>query len=233
MTQREPLDLGKISVQEFPLVKKLDRGQEDMVVKLYRSRRVIVDAAAGSGKTSVLTQAMKVLLDKGYISTIYYVVFPVQEKSLGHMPGGIDAKIREYAIPFVQALSEVNVQVDEAVLADMCNPLVHGQFKVVPHTFLRGRTIDDAGVIIDETQNGTIDEIRKTLTRVTDSSYVGLVGHNGQIDIKPENSGFSAAIRHFSQGVESGEFTGVEFAELCNDYRGDFSKFADKLGRYE
>ncbi|MGE4605079.1 hypothetical protein ACEWF9_09450, partial [Bifidobacterium longum subsp. longum] len=61
MTQKEPLDLSKLTKNDFPMIKKLDREQEDMVNKLFKSKRVIVDAVAGSGKTTVLTQAMKVL----------------------------------------------------------------------------------------------------------------------------------------------------------------------------
>ena len=229
MTQKEPLDLSKLTKNDFPMIKKLDREQEDMVNKLFKSKRVIVDAVAGSGQTTVLTQAMKVLKDKGIINQIYYVVFPVQEQSLGFLPGGVPEKIREYAVPFFQALVTAGENPHVLDLDVMCDEFHPGDYKVVPHTFLRGRTIDNAGVIIDEVQNGTVDEIRKTLTRITDNCYVGIAGHNGQIDINKEASGFSRYIHHFKQGKERGFFTEVEFAELPSDYRGKFSSFADKI----
>jgi predicted ribonuclease YlaK len=235
MSHKEPLDLGKLTEKEFKLKKKLDRQQEDMVIKLFKKKRVMVDAVAGSGKTTVITQAMKALQDKNHINTIYYVLFPVQEKSIGFLPGGISEKIKEYAIPFLQALVEAGVNPQKLsepqYFDDMCNVLVEGEFKVVPHTFLRGRTLQNAGVIIDEAQNGTIDELKKTLTRIGDSCYVGIAGHNGQKDIK--DSGFSAYIHHFKQGVESGEFPEIEFGELVTNYRGDFSTYADKIGQYK
>lgn len=231
MVPDKPLDLSKLSTKEFPLVDRLDRQQEDMVIKLFKKRRVIVDANAGSGKTTVATQAMKALKDAGYIKQIYYVLFPVQERALGYIPGGLAEKIKEYAIPFMDALVEAGENPQRLVLEDMTNVLTMGDYKIVPHTFLRGRTLDDCGVIIDEIQNGTLPEIKKTLTRIADPCYVAMIGHTGQQDIK--NSGFSAMKHHFKQGIASGEFPHVEFAELTENYRGAFSTFADKLGDYD
>jgi PhoH-like ATPase len=231
MTNKVPLDLSKLSEREFPFLKKLDRQQEDMVTKLFRSKRVVVDAVAGSGKTTVLTQAFKALLDKQRISAIYYVVFPVQEKALGYLPGGVAEKLQEYAVPFFQALTEAGVNPSELDLEDVFNVLTYGEFKVVPHTFLRGRNLDGVGILIDEPQNGTVEEIRKILTRVTDSCYVALAGHNGQIDIKKDNSGFSNYIHHFKTGKQSGEYSEIEFADLSVNYRGKFSSYSDKIGQ--
>lgn len=232
MTHKESLDLSKLTKKDFPLIKQLDREQEDMVIKLFKSQRVIVDSVAGSGKTTVLTQAMKVLKDRGYIDAIYYVVFPVQEKSLGFLPGGVSEKIKEYAVPFQQALVEAGENPQTIDLEMMCDEFIGGDYKVVPHTFLRGRTMDRVGIIIDEAQNGTVDEIRKTLTRIKDSCYVGMAGHNGQIDIAKGNSGFSAFIHHFKRGKETGIFTEIEFAELTTNYRGKFSSFSDEIGMH-
>ena len=230
MPQDKKLDFGKLSVKDFPLIDKLDHQQEDMVVKLFKKKRVIVDAKAGSGKTTVLTQAMKALMNERLINQIYYVVFPVQEKSLGYLPGGVAEKIQEYVVPFTQALIKAGVNPQELDIYDMCNVMTMGDYKVVPHTFLRGRTLENVGIIIDEVQNGTVDELKKTLTRVEDSCYVAIAGHNGQTDIK--DSGFPNLIYHFKQGIASGEFTEMEFAELNKNYRGAFSTFADKINQF-
>lgn len=230
MPQDKLLDLGKLNEKEFPLINKLDRQQEDMVRKLFKTKRVMVDAVAGSGKTTVLTQAMKALKSEDHIKSIYYVVFPVQEKALGYLPGGVAEKIQEYAVPFMQALLEAGVNPETLDMMDMCNPLTMGDYKIVPHTYLRGRTLDNVGIIVDETQNGTVDEIKKTLTRITDNCYIAIAGHTGQIDIK--NSGFANTIHHFKQGVKSGEFTKMEFAKLTTNYRGEFSTFADKINQF-
>jgi len=227
MANKEPLDLGKLTTRDFPLIRKLSREQEDMVIKLYKYQRVIVDSVAGSGKTTVLTQAMRTLMREGYVKKVYYVVFPTQEDELGFLPGDVADKITEYAIPFVQALREAGEQIDEFTLKMMCNELIETDYNVVPHTYLRGRTIKDAGIIIDEAQNGTVDQLKKVFTRLDDSNYISISGHNGQVDI--ENSGYSRYIHHFRQGKESGIYPDIEFATLTHNFRGKFSAFADQL----
>jgi phosphate starvation-inducible protein PhoH len=232
MPKQKRINLSELTEHQFPLIKKLDQGQEDMVIKLYKHGRVIVDAVAGSGKTTVLTQAMKVLLDKGEIDQIVYVVFPVQEGALGFLPGDLSDKIKEYAVPFVEALIDagVNPHDPDLDIRNMCNVHIHGKYKVVPHTFLRGRTMRKKGVFGDEVQNGVMKELKKFFTRVGDDCYVAIAGHNEQSDIK--NSGFPAYIHHFKQGIQSGEFTDIDFAHLEINYRGKFSAFADKAGQY-
>lgn len=229
MSEKEPLDLSKLNKHEFPLVKRLDFEQQDMINKLFKNKRIIVDSVAGAGKTTVLTQGMKALKDKGYIKEIYYVVFPVQEDSLGYLPGDLGDKIKEYAVPFIQALHKAGVNPQELNYQFMTDEFIPYDYKVVPHTFLRGRTISEAGIIIDEVQNSTLDELKKTLTRIDDDCYVALAGHTGQIDIDKKLSGFAPFIHHFKQGKESGIYTEIEFAKLTNNYRGKFSSFADQI----
>lgn len=232
MTKQERLTLSKLSTKEFPFINKLSREQEDMVEKLFKHKRVIVNADAGTGKTTCAVQSMKVLLDNGYIDKVYYIVFPVQERSLGYLPGGIADKVQEYAVPFYQALVTAGVNPHYLNMEAMCDSFGDFEFKVVPHTFLRGRNIEKAGVILDEIQNANLLEVKKSLTRIADDCYVSMIGHTGQIDIKEDDSGFSALIHHFKQGKLSGEFTEVEFAELTQNFRGKLSTWSDKLGTY-
>lgn len=229
MTNKGVIDFSKLSKKDFPFRDRLDRDQEDMVIKLFRDKRVFVNSISGSGKTTIATQAMKVLLDKGIIDKVYYVVFPVQEESLGYLPGGVSDKIKEYAIPFMQALIKAGVNPQGLDLDRMCNEEVPTQFNVVPATYLRGRNISNAGIILDEAQNGTADDLKKTLTRIEDDCYSIIAGHTGQIDIEKKLSGFSRYIHHFKQGKESGEFTEVNFADLRINHRGAFSTYADGL----
>lgn len=226
---KDTLDFSKLTKKDFPLVKDLTYEQEDMVIKLFKHKRVIVNAIAGSGKTVVLTQAMQALKSKGLIDKIYYVVFPVQENSLGYLPGGLQGKVQEYSIPFIQALMKSGVNISALDFDLLYEEFSGYEYKIVPHTFLRGRTIENAGVIIDEAQNGTVDELRKVLTRIDDSCYTSISGHTGQIDIEKENSGFSRYINHFKQGKEKGIFVDIDFAYLSHDFRGPFSKFADQI----
>lgn len=231
MLNKEPLQLSKLNKKEFPLIKSLTHEQTDMVEKLYKKKRVIVDSLAGTGKTTVATQAMKVLKDKGHVNRIYYVVFPVQERSLGFLPGDLKDKIKEYAIPFIQALIVAGVPPYDLDIDVICDEYAEGDYKVVPHTFLRGRNIERTGVILDEIQNGTIDELQKSFSRITDDCYVAVIGHEGQTDISKNASGFSRYKDHFRQGIESGIFTEIAFAELTHNFRGEWSSFCDQIRR--
>lgn len=227
--QRPPIDFGKLTSKDFSLINRLDRQQEDMVRKLYKYQRVLVNARAGSGKTAVLTQAMKVLLDRKYIDEITYIVFPVQEDKLGFLPGELPEKIRNYAIPFWDALRKAGVNPDSSdmVLSNMCNPEYKGSFKVLPHTFVRGQSYSRTGAIVDEAQNGTKDELQKTFTRFEEDCYIGIAGHVGQIDIS--HSGFADYINFFKKVRDLGYYKDIAFAELTENYRGGFSLISDMI----
>jgi len=229
MANKEPLDLSKLTKRDFPYKNKLDRDQEDMVNKLYKKGRVVVDSRTGSGKTTVATQAMKALLDKGHINGIYYVVFPVQEESLGYLPGDVSDKIKEYARPFIEALVRAGVNPQGLDIDRICDEDFEGDYNVVAHTYLRGRTLENKGVIVDEIQNGKPKEIKKTLTRLEDDCYILMAGHNGQIDIDVNDSGFSKLKHHFKRGIESDTFTDVDFANLSVNHRGYFSSWVDEM----
>jgi phosphate starvation-inducible protein PhoH len=225
------ISLSTLSKREFPFIHKVTREQEEAVEKLYRKNRLILEAKAGTGKTTIMTQAMVAAYKKGLISRVEYVISPVQEKAIGYRPGDTPEKIVEYAIPFTYSLSHYpDLGMNDIRAIDVCNMDVEGDFKVVPHTFLRGQTKENVGIIIDEAQNYTTEELQKVLTRISDNCLVAIIGHTGQTDIK--GSGFSKYIAHFKQGVQSGEFTGIDFAELTINHRGEFSNFADEINKF-
>ena len=96
------------------------------------------------------------------------------------------------------------------------------------HTFLRGNTIENKVVIVDEAQNYYTDELQKTLTRLKDSCKIIIIGHTGQIDLykNRENSGFDKYLAHFSKVKDDPR---VKICKLVNNYRGWFSKYADAI----
>ena len=80
-------------------------------------------------------------------------------------------------------------------------------------------------VIVEESQNFYIDELKKVLTRVSDTSKIIVIGHSGQCDLyhNPERSGFVPYIEHFK---------GQPYAQICTlttNYRGKVSAYADEL----
>ena len=93
------------------------------------------------------------------------------------------------------------------------------------HTFLRGCNISGKVLILDEAQNYSVDDLRKTLTRACEKTKVIVIGHSGQIDLSNKSlSGFEKCIRHFkSKGDKRSSFH-----ELTENFRGWVSQTADE-----
>ena len=97
-----------------------------------------------------------------------------------------------------------------------------GFVKLLTHTYLRGTNLQNKVVILDESQNYTVAELKKVLTRCHDSCKVIVIGHTGQIDIRG-GSGFAKYLEHF-QGQER-----CAVCKLTTNHRGWLSTFADML----
>ena len=94
--------------------------------------------------------------------------------------------------------------------------------KLLTHTYLRGTNLRNKVVILDESQNYTVAELKKVLTRCHDSCKVIVIGHCGQIDIKG-GSGFARYLEHFADQEK------CAVCKLTTNHRGWLSTFADML----
>ena len=131
-----------------------------------------------------------------------------------------------YFEAFYQALVNCNVNPNSAINTDsMANQKNGtGYITCITDTFLRGSTLDDAVVILDEAQNYTVPQLKKVLTRVGKHAKVIVIGHNLQCDLAdPSSSGFINYLHHF-EGQER-----AAFCSLTNNYRSWISQYADEL----
>ena len=95
---------------------------------------------------------------------------------------------------------------------------------MLTHTFLRGTNLKRKVIILDEAQNYTVADLKKTLTRCSDDCKVIVVGHDKQCDLKNKStSGFIKYIEHFRNHER------CEICELTINHRGWLSQFADEL----
>ena len=94
--------------------------------------------------------------------------------------------------------------------------------KMLTHTYLRGTNLQKKVVILDESQNYTVADLKKVLTRCHDSCKVIVIGHTGQIDIR-SGSGFARYLEHFKDQEK------CAVCELTTNHRGWLSTFADEL----
>lgn len=187
---------------------------------------VFVNAKAGTGKTTIAVGAANILVKCGKYDGIIYIMSPYGERKQGWLPGTITEKSSVYFEAFYQALAQCNINPNTAINDDsMVNQKNGtGYITCITDTFLRGSNLNNAVVIIDEAQNYTVSQLKKTLTRVGDNVKVIVVGHDLQCDLeKPEHSGFLRYLEHFR---------GKERAAVCSltvNHRGWISGWADEL----
>lgn len=207
----------------------LDEEQKVFRDAIWSEDKLIVfcNAKAGTGKTLIATATANLLVQYGRYDGIVYISSPTQEGKLGFLPGEIAEKTSVYSEPFLEALIKLNINPHTAInqmdIANQKNGT--GYIDVTTHVYLRGCNFENKVVILDETQNYYCDELKKTLTRMSDNCKVIVIGHGGQIDLyhNPENSGFVRYLEHFKDD----ERTAV--CELKTNHRGWISSHADEL----
>lgn len=201
---------------------KLTQEQREYVDSIFDNQVTIVNAKAGSGKTT-LAVACAALLQKPLI----YIFAPVEEGKMGFRPGSQQEKEAEYYQPLIDALYEIGENPTKVIYdAENVEALKRGDVWVYPksHIFARGTNIKDSTVIIAESQNFTRGELKKILTRIHDNCTVIIEGHDGQNDLpNPNKSGFVPYIEHLSK------YDFVKTVQLSKNFRGRLSTVADAL----
>lgn len=200
---------------------KLTAEQRVYVDSIFDNKVTIVNAKAGTGKTTLAVACAK-LLNK----PLYYTFAPVEEDALGYTPGDVEEKESKYIVPLLDALKEIREDPRFAIHREENPDFINSKSWVFPksHVFMRGINLKDCTLIIDEAQNLTRGELKKVLTRCHDSVTVILIGHTGQNDLPDTStSGFEPYLEHY----RSANFAKV--CELNTNFRGDISRHADKL----
>lgn len=207
----------------YGLRKKMTDEQEFMANSIIDKHVVFSNSEAGTGKSTIALASLYYLYETGKIDKIYYIFSPTQEDKMGFRPGTQEEKEKEYADPILGAVAKLGLMPEKALDEK------HGFLKIKSHTFLRGQDHERIGVILDEAQNYTKEDLRKTITRLHDNCHVVVIGHTGQIDLKkPGTSGFAAYLDHFAKLSDR-----VAIAPLTKNFRGWISQWADAIDKEE
>jgi phosphate starvation-inducible protein PhoH len=197
---------------------KLTSEQREYADSIFDNILTICNAKAGTGKSTVAVGCAKLLNQP-----LYYIMSPTQEKVLGFLPGGLEDKQAPYATPLLDALTEIG-EIPEKVIFSEKEFRPHAWVHIKTHTFLRGSNLKNCTVILDEFQNYTIPEARKTLTRIHDNCTVIMIGHDGQIDLpNPKKSGFLPYIKLF----ENKDY--AKIVHLTRNFRGILANDSDRI----
>lgn len=206
----------------------LDDEQKEFVDAIWNPDVDIIfcNAKAGTGKTTLATGVAKLLVKFGKFDQIIYVMSPYGDRKQGWLPGTITEKSSVYFEGFYQACITCNInpntEFNNESMINQKNGT--GYITCITDTYVRGSTFDKAVVILDESQNYTVPQLKKILTRVKDNTKVIVIGHDEQCDLEdPETSGFTRYLDHYK---------GRERARVCKlstNHRGWVSQWADEL----
>jgi phosphate starvation-inducible protein PhoH and related proteins len=169
-------------------------GQARYVETIRTHDVVFAVGPAGSGKT-YLAVAMAVEALKRHGARKIVLVRPAVEagESLGYLPGDLQAKINPYLRPLLDALHEMidHDQIKYHMEQDV--------IEVIPLAYMRGRTLNEAFIILDEAQNTTIAQMKMFLTRMGQGSKTVIAGDITQIDLpRHTQSGMIDALSRLS-----------------------------------
>jgi len=178
-------------------VKARSENQQNLINAFNENDMVFAVGPAGTGKTYLsIALAVKALKDKTAKKIILSRPAVEAGEKLGFLPGDMKDKIDPYLQPLYDALEDMIPQVK---LQDMMEKHV---IQIAPLAFMRGRTLNDAVVILDEAQNTTPAQIRMFLTRMGWNTKMIITGDMTQIDLPhSQKSGLIEAL-HILNGVE-------------------------------
>ena len=157
-------------------------GQQSYVDAIGSHDVVMAVGPAGTGKTFLAVVAAIKALREGSVRRIILVRPAVEAgESLGFLPGDFQAKINPYLRPLYDALAEM------ISWAEVQRYMGQDVIEIVPLAYMRGRTLKDAFIILDEAQNTTAAQMKMFLTRMGEGSRIVITGDVTQIDL-PDGS---------------------------------------------
>jgi phosphate starvation-inducible PhoH-like protein len=191
------------------MVQAKTAGQKRYIDAMRAHDLVFCIGPAGTGKT-YLAVAMAVSMLKHQRARRLVLVRPAVEagEKLGFLPGDMQAKVNPYLRPLFDALHDM-MDYDQ-IRRFMVNDVI----EVIPLAFMRGRTLNDSVIILDEAQNTTVSQMLMFLTRMGHGSKMIVTGDDSQVDL-PEGtvSGLTDARRRLA-GISQVAFVRLERADI-------------------
>ena len=200
-------------------------GQKAYVDAIDKNTIVFGIGPAGTGKTYLAMAKAVQALQRKEVSRIILTRPAVEAgERLGFLPGTLNDKIDPYLRPLFDALHEM---LDADTIPKL---MTTGTIEVAPLAYMRGRTLNDAFVILDEAQNTTPEQMKMFLTRLGFNSKMIITGDSTQVDLPGGTSGLRTA-REALKGVAD-----MHFAELTSEdvvRHALVARIVDAYGKFE
>ncbi len=189
-------------------VKALTGGQRAYLQAIFENDLTFCSGPAGTGKTYLAVAAAVAMLKRGQMRKLVLVRPAVEAgEKLGFLPGDLQEKVNPYLRPLLDALHDM-MEFDQIQRFMACDLI-----EIVPLAFMRGRTLNDALIILDEAQNTTKGQMLMFLTRLGMGGKMIVTGDTSQIDLEdPRESGLIDAVRRLRRvrGVGMVTLEGVD-----------------------
>lgn len=203
-TRHRDADTGVSISTPKRLIKAKSNGQGEYIQAIDRHDIVVSIGPAGTGKTYLaVAKAVSFLMDKKVERLILTRPAVEAGESLGFLPGAIEEKVDPYLRPLYDALNDFLPYDRIRRYLDMKT------IEVAPLAYMRGRTLNDAFIILDEAQNTTGMQMKMFLTRMGWRSKVVVTGDITQVDLPPNVFSGLIEIQHLLKNI-----SGIEFIYL-------------------
>ena len=173
-------------------IKPKSPGQAGLMEAIDNKNLIMALGPAGTGKTYIAIAKAVEALEAGKVGRIVLSRPAVEAgESIGYLPGDMEDKLAPYLRPLYDALSDrLSVKRMRALMAE-------GAIEIAPVGFMRGRTLNNAFVVIDEAQNCTYMQLKMLLTRLGWNSTMVVTGDPNQSDLLPGISGLGDVAEKF------------------------------------
>jgi phosphate starvation-inducible protein PhoH and related proteins len=183
------------------LIGAKSEGQREYLESLARYDVVIAIGPAGTGKTYLAVAAAVDALRKNRVKRIILARPAVEAgENLGFLPGDLQEKVDPYLRPLYDALEDI-------MPSDWVKRAIEARtIEIAPLAYMRGRTLADAFVILDEAQNATNAQMKMFLTRLGLNSRVVVTGDKTQIDLPRRSDSGLLQVERILKGIEGISF---------------------------
>lgn len=193
-----------ISVGRGKVVRAKTKGQQEYIRAIRDNTLTFGIGPAGTGKTYLgMAAAVEALLSGGIRRIVLTRPAVEAGERLGFLPGDLAAKVDPYLRPLYDALWDMLGPEETARLVE------RGTIEIAPLAYMRGRTLNDACVILDEAQNTSPEQMKMFLTRLGFNSKMIITGDVTQTDLPSQRESGLVMVRRILQGIP-----GVAFVEL-------------------
>jgi phosphate starvation-inducible PhoH-like protein len=191
------------------VIRPKTRGQNEYLRLIMENDIVIGIGPAGTGKTYLAVAAAVDALSKKRVRRIILARPAVEAgESLGFLPGDMQAKVDPYLRPLYDALEDMMPQ-ERVVKA-----LETRTIEIAPLAYMRGRTLSDAFVILDEAQNATNAQMKMFLTRLGVNSKTVITGDKTQVDLQRREESGLLQVERILPGIEGIGFHYLDDADV-------------------